>query len=415
MNLRRSSLFSAIILLSSLGTLTNCRVNYGHNILSSNQPTQESSLYNVQVFNQVYVYGGQRRFDTEVNLPDQGLGYDTATLYLDLDCPLNDQGLKDCDFWDRKGQIIIRDMANGEAQPVSYELLRFMTPYGVGTKHQLDVSDLLPILEGKKTIEVFIDTWVGPKSEQGKGWLVDLKLSYERTGRRRPLTVVSIFSPESVPYGESNQKTEKKLKIDSLPDHGSAKIWSYITGHGQNVGAQDDNCAEFCDREHTFKVVETINTRSIWRDNCSQTQTEHEQKGYWTLSRAGWCPGDIVSPLEIDIPAVANGSTLSWTVEKWLNKSSKKYDKNNHTKPYYEISALLILFPRAEGDTAGTYGGYPLCSSHTSDPDGDAWGSEKGVSCRVICESEESDHAGDGYGFEFGKSCFSRKGNLFEF
>lgn len=51
---------------------------------------------------------------------------------------------------------------------------------------------------------------------------------------------------------------------------------------------------------------------------------------------------------------------------------------------------------------------YPVCSSSRVDPDGDSWGWEDNVSCKVIypnCSSPAVDPDGDGWGWEYNTSC----------
>ena len=42
----------------------------------------------------------------------------------------------------------------------------------MGASWDLDVTDLRPLLTGDVTMRAFIDTWVGPGSQYGAGWLL---------------------------------------------------------------------------------------------------------------------------------------------------------------------------------------------------------------------------------------------------
>jgi hypothetical protein len=82
------------------------------------------------------------------------------------------------------------------------------------------------------------------------------------------------------------------------------------------------------------------------------------------------------------------------------------------------VAALLAMLMGSLA-SLGEADSRPTCSSAASDPDGDGWGFENGVSCvvavassapasgadRPFCLSAESDPDGDGWGFENGVSC----------
>ena len=173
--------------------------------LQSNAPTA------VSVFERTHVYHGKdskRTVGVDLELPSVSAQYDTAIMRLKLSCPLNENRVKDCDFWDRKGQIFLTTKENGV--DTRYEIMRFMTPYGVGGTWEFNVSDLLPILRGQVKFEVFIDTWVGPGHPQGEGWLVDLDIGYSYTGRSKVAVAVrNVFEPRSVTYGEPGDNSKQ--------------------------------------------------------------------------------------------------------------------------------------------------------------------------------------------------------------
>ena len=301
----------------------------------------------VSVFDGTHVFHGKesrRTVGVDLKLPDVNSRYDTAYMKLKLSCPLNENGVKDCDFWDRKGQIFLTTLENG--QETRYEIMRFMTPYGVGGTWEFDVSDLLPLLRGQVKFEVFIDTWVGPGHAQGEGWLVDLDIGYSFIGRSKvAVAVMNVFEPRSVSYGEPGDNSKQVQVLQNFPPHSSVKLWSYLTGHGQNVGAGPNNCAEFCDKVQSFKVNDLVQQKRIWRYDCAKTVTDGVQRGNWTVGRAGWCPGDMVHPIKISLnEQLSSGNTISWSPEFWVNPHNGGYDGNRHTQPYFEVSSLLIFY-----------------------------------------------------------------------
>ena len=118
-----------------------------------------------------------------------------AVLELTLGCPSSK-----CDYWDRFGTLgLVSEKGIDGGPDTVIEIGRYMTPYRVGGKWEIDVTDLLPILKGTVTLRAFIDTWVGPGHAQGNGWLVSttFKLT-EGKAAREPIAVVPIITMKSL-------------------------------------------------------------------------------------------------------------------------------------------------------------------------------------------------------------------------
>jgi hypothetical protein len=305
------------------------------------------------LFSGAHVYFGaenRREIDADVELPPDGYQYSNIRLTLALRCP---QG--GCDHWDRHGHLsLVLDSGTDHAREV--ELLRFVTPYRREMSTELDVTELRPLLTGRVTARVFIDTWVGPGHAQGAGWLVDATLSYTGgTPERDVLSVVPLWSPGGVVFGDPNRNPERRIEVDIPAGAHGARLWTLVTGHGQGNAY---NCAEFCQARHTLKVGERTFERVIWRDDCASTAVP-DQPGTWTLSRAGWCPGAGVRTW-IEEASVTPGSrvTVSWTPQAYENTcrpgvaqcggctlgTGCDYDGGNHTEPYYQLSGLLVVY-----------------------------------------------------------------------
>src|SRR5262249_19804639 len=132
------------------------------------------------------------------SFPKDG-AYSKIILHLALDCPSGG-----CDPWDRFGTLgVVTHVAEDGGGDDVIEVARFITPYHVGAAWDLDVTDLRPLLSGDVTMRAFIDTWVGPGSSYGDGWL--LSASFEMTGgipERLPEQVIPVWSPRNVVYGD---------------------------------------------------------------------------------------------------------------------------------------------------------------------------------------------------------------------
>lgn len=299
----------------------------------------------IDLFSEQHIYFGQginqREVSKTIEFPDKiAAANNQITLNLSLSCP-NDL----CDFWDRKGSLsIFTD--DGEA----IELLRFVTPYRVGARWTVDVSDFAPLFVGIREFKVFIDTWVGPGHAQGEGWLVDASLEWSESNRRapKPYAVLPIWAPQSVEYGnpETLAQLSASFPVDLAKDH-TAKLRAFVTGHGQG---NSENCAEFCPKYQRFAVNEWFVDIDIWRSDCSETVTDGPQMGTWIYSRSGWCPGDYVRPIEVNLPPdslTASAKQISWTPEFYINDKRGDYNNGSHTMPYYQVSAALILYEPA--------------------------------------------------------------------
>ena len=307
------------------------------------------------LFDGTWVYfnpDDRRQIDQDVDLPEDMYQDREIRLTFALRCP---QG--GCDPWDRHGHISILADVNGERREL--ELMRFVTPYGRDMTFDIDVTDLRPLLTGHVTARVFIDTWVGPgNNPSGPGWLVDAHLNFKGgTPPHDVLAVRPLWSPGGVVYGDPGRSPKREVTFDLPKGARGAQMFTIITGHGQG---NHQNCAEFCDKNHTLRVGDREFHRVIWRDDCATTAVPN-QGGNWKPSRAGWCPGAGVYPWVEDVSAgvTAGASTLtvSWTPEDFTNtcrpganpcadcvfNTSCNYDTGNHTEPYYQLSGMIVI------------------------------------------------------------------------
>ncbi|HEY0708562.1 MAG TPA: peptide-N-glycosidase F-related protein, partial [Polyangia bacterium] len=222
----------------------------------------------------VYFLGtnnNKRTIDANVTFPEMPLTYQRINLTLALRCP----PMGGCDFWDRRGflGLVRRD---GEKETVT-EISRFMTPYRLPGRWTMDVTALRPMLSGAVTLRVFIDTWVGPGHAQGAGWLVDATFEFQGgVPARLPIAVIPLWDETQVDYGDPAKPLAvfAPTRTVTLPAGASSyEIRSFITGHGQG---NTENCAEFCPKNHGFKVGDMTFQRQVWRDDCATTAVPNQ-------------------------------------------------------------------------------------------------------------------------------------------
>lgn len=263
------------------------------------------------------------------------------------------------------------------------EVLRFMTPFGVGhfsdeekypnlrysrpvsvpkwedkVVWKQDVSQLESLLTGEFFIGIWIDTWTD------KGYLADVSLSY--SGRPRPKKEVvplvnTLYYVNGQKIPDLFSKTTLKHTFSLKKEVKNAELFYITTGHGGHSGGDEFikiNNSVFFD---TKKIIDFI----PWRDDCGSFRRFNPSSGVWLrrdtamaynekrerikkeveerlassdLSRSNWCPGSDVIPervslgslkrgthsLEIVIPATANTGDQQ---NHWLVSSYLVFDK----------------------------------------------------------------------------------------
>lgn len=293
----------------------------------------------------------KRKVDAQVAFPTEGT-FDRITLHLSLSCPSNK-----CDPWDRFGSL---GVTSDPTKDPTIEIYRFVTPYAVGATWDLDVTDLRPLLSGALTLRAYIDTWVGPGSQYGNGWLLTAKFDFHGgVPAKLPIAVLPVFPLGDVAYGDPARPIPMQLPASKLTLPAGATSYalrSFVTGHGQGNAA---NCAEFCGKTHTFTAGANAHAQKIWRTDCAKTAAPGQQ-GTYQYSRAGWCPGADVRPWIEDVTADVAGGALSigYDAEAYENTcrpdattcaactlgSTCPYDGGNHTEPHFSVSSLLIAY-----------------------------------------------------------------------
>lgn len=216
----------------------------------------------------------------------------------------------------------------------SVEVLRFMTPFGVGhfnddervaalkpvyipkwekqVTWKQDVTHLLPLLEDEVYIGVFIDTWTK------QGYNISVSLDFEESlipnHIKKKQTVIPVLNTSKY---VSNQKFyddfsrgNLKVNVPVKTALKNAKLYYITTGHG---GHEEGD--EFTEKENIISLNNNIIKKFIpWRDDCAAFRRFNPTSGVWTetttwkgkeieeriassdYSRSNWCPGSDVVP-----------------------------------------------------------------------------------------------------------------------
>lgn len=264
----------------------------------------------------------------------------------------------------------------GENYSPGVELMRFMTPFGVGyysdnkVKYrrpvyipswekevvwEQDITALESLVTGTFYVGVWIDSWTA------EGYEFDMTLSYsDRTQQK--VTVRSIVN--TIPYVGGQQIPDNFAHNDLMEtiqlkkDAKNVKLHYITTGHGGHSGG--DEFIKLKNRVYFNNklVLDTI----PWRDDCASFRRFNPTSGVWIkkdsasyissetrkyevkeieeriassdLSRSNWCPGSSVEPMVVNLGDLKAGLH---TIKIHIPATPVDGDKLNH----WLVSAYL--------------------------------------------------------------------------
>ena len=272
--------------------------------------------------------------------------------------------------------------AGKDYQP-NVELMRFMTPFGVGyysdnddslsskrrpvyipkwapcTDWQQDITCLYPMLEDEAYVGIFIDTWT--KEGYIASLTLDIKESTISCDRRTPSRVLPLVN--TVYYmGQEYPDIFSRRPLTTtftLPKNARNIRLRYITtGHGGHNGGD-----EFVEKENILSIDgKEVYRFTPWRDDCASFRRFNPATGVWLakrtaayigetgyaekeveepvassdFSRSNWCPGSDVAPEDIPLNYITPGRhTLSIAIPK---AQPIKGNEMNH----WLVSAYLV-------------------------------------------------------------------------
>ncbi|WP_372793466.1 PNGase F N-terminal domain-containing protein [Lutibacter sp.] len=249
------------------------------------------------------------------------------------------------------------------------ELLRFMTPFGVGFysnnkgKHRKpvyipkwekevvwegDISHLNSLVTNTFYIGVWIDSWTK------EGYEVDLSLVYSNRPRatfkvKSLVNAIPYVNGQSLPDFFANISLEQAFNFPKNAKN--VKLYYTTTGHGGHEGGDEFikiRNSVFVDNK---QVLDTI----PWRDDCASFRRFNPTSGVWLkkdsasyidfeakaykvkeieeriassdLSRSNWCPGSHVKPFVVDLGDLKTGKH---TLKISIPATEANEDKLNH-------------------------------------------------------------------------------------
>ena len=237
-------------------------------------------------------------------------------------------------------------IVSGEDYTPTIELMRFMTPFGVGfyNDHEIgqkrkpvyidkwadcvtwmqDITDLYPTLEGEAYVGIYIDTW----TEEGYLVSMDLNVKESRIAceamlNRKVMPLLNTVYYIGQGYPDIFARRDVEVDFEMPKAAKNVRLKYIVTGHGGHSGGD-----EFVKRQNIVSVdgQEALNFIP-WRDDCASFRRFNPGTGVWLikrlssyigkkgyeekmveeplgssdLSRSNWCPGSDVVPEEAEL------------------------------------------------------------------------------------------------------------------
>jgi len=335
-------------------------------------------------------YNKNVRVNIEAELTSAGDPWDkTGSLFLlpkssDLNFLTENDKFTDL-FSSKKDIDFFPGIVSEKGYKPAVEILRFMTPFGVGyysedPKLQLrkpvyipkwenkvvwedDVTQLLSELEGEVWVGVFIDVWTK------EGYNFSAKLNYKESDAPvdpyRETKVIPLVNtnryigPEKLYDGFNRKDISVNFEIPS--GYSSANLFYITTGHGGHSGGD-----EFVKKVNIVSVDDSVLYNEVpWRDDCASFRRFNPHSGVWTekriartgnlktgdtaekeieefiassdYSRSNWCPGSQVEPIVLPLNNLKEGKhTLKISIPK---AQQQKEGEMNH----WNVSAYIVL------------------------------------------------------------------------
>lgn len=253
-------------------------------------------------------------------------------------------------------------IVSGEDYKPTIELMRFMTPFGVGFYNNdeigqkrkpvyidkwadcvtwmQDITDLYPTLEGEAYVGIYIDTW----TEEGYLVSMDLnvkesKIACEAMPERKVMPLLNTVYYIGQSYPDIFARRDVEVDFEMPKTAKNVRLKYIVTGHGGHSGGD-----EFVKRQNIISVdgQEVLNFIP-WRDDCASFRRFNPGTGVWLikrlssyigrkgyeekmveeplgssdLSRSNWCPGSDVVPEEAELGDLQAGKhTLKVSIPK---------------------------------------------------------------------------------------------------
>lgn len=254
----------------------------------------EATDVTVDAFKDIWLNPSTSSVTVDAELPSYLGAYDKIIATLKVHCPSGG-----CGEWDRVASVDARDHEGNW-----FQIIKYITPYGVACSHDIDLTDYASILQGKVSLRVNCSTL-------DNGYLYDLSFDYSQGTPAHKYSMVKEVWKSIYPFGDyANPQPVDTFNYVFPENSVSAKLKLVSTGHGWgdlNTG----NAAEFYNATHHVWVngVQTF-TQHNWTDCSPNPDGCQPQSGTYTYNRAGWCPGSIAQPFDYSMDDYVPGHDI---------------------------------------------------------------------------------------------------------
>jgi len=246
---------------------------------------------NTEIFNEL---DNGRILSKQVEIPQFSKPVQITAL-LDIDT--------DGDPWDRAGSINLNIPGMAEI-----ELIKFITGYGGHSVLEVDITLLAPLLRDTITVKAFVDTWVQ------KGWVFDFSLRFIESDSVSPTSwAFGVMHNPGMTRAQINE-AKPVFPINIPPDPERVMLTYYVSGHCTDGRGAD----EFESKNNVIAIDNNeIHRYKPWRSDCENFAEQNGGGGTYWYSRSGWCPGDKVYPVILDVSEYLSGGPhdISYWIE----------------------------------------------------------------------------------------------------
>jgi hypothetical protein len=257
---------------------------------------------------------GRRSVTRDVGFP-MPEGFERVLLELDVrtGCPTL------CDPVSRVTTVTL-DLGGG----TTVELLRAFTPYGGDATFVEDLTDFAPLLTMTHAVTLFLDTQVG-------GWEADLTFVFNTGTPARAVRSVTALYDEAA-FTATTDLPERLVGVPA--GISGAQLFYRVTGHSTSGAGCDETCAK-----SAFVSIDGMERLEIapWRTDCADFVAANPlgDPAVVSLSRSGWCPGDVVLQGSSDVSA-------------WVTPGDRTFDLTiagvDPTTGTWRVGLVLVLY-----------------------------------------------------------------------
>ncbi len=255
---------------------------------------QQAATMDVTAFSGIWIATNNPSELAEAELPSYQGAFDKITATLKVTCPTGG-----CGEWDRIASV---DVKGHEGK--WFEIIRYITPYGVACQHSIDLTDYMSLLQGKVTFRMNCATF-------DNGYVYELDLNYHKGTPAHAYSNVAVVWGADYNFGDMANLQPVESVHYVFPDNSvAAKLKLVSTGHGWG-NTNTGNAAEFYNATHNIWVngVKTFNQIN-WCACNPNPDGCMPQNGTWYYDRAGWCPGSIAKWFDFDLTPYVSGGDI---------------------------------------------------------------------------------------------------------